>query len=97
VSVAFLVQRSIPLQTRGRYASFVAWCARSRSKRRRFLVWIAQSSMQLAKQVRDPLGIVLGTSDRAASSRPTAAWISLIIRCLRAECRLSPVPCLRAM
>jgi len=42
-------------------------------------------------------GIVLGTSDRVASSRATAAWISLIIRCLRAECRVSPVPCLRAM
>jgi hypothetical protein len=42
-------------------------------------------------------GIVLGTSDRAASSRATAAWISLIIRCLRAEPRVSPVPYLRAM
>ena len=42
-------------------------------------------------------GMVLGTSDRAASSRATVAWISLIIRCLRADCRVSPVPCLRAM
>jgi hypothetical protein len=42
-------------------------------------------------------GMVLGTSDRAASSRATAVWISLIIRCLRADCRVSPVPCLRAM
>ena len=42
-------------------------------------------------------GMVLGTSDRAASSRATAAWISLMIRCWRADCRVFPVPYLRAM
>ena len=89
VSVAFLVQRSIPLQTRGRYASFVAsWWARSGVKRGA-ASWLGSRNRLCSSRSRSAIrwGIVLGTSDRAASSRATAAWIFLMIRCLRADPR----------
>ena len=58
VSVVFLVQRSVPLRPPpGALRPFVARGGLGHAKtRRRLIAWVAQSSMQLAQQVRDPLG-----------------------------------------
>jgi hypothetical protein len=69
------------------YGSLPSWCAPSRSKRgaassfglrNRLCSWRSKSAIRW--------GIVFGTSDRAASSRATAACISLMITCLRPDC-----------
>ena len=62
-----------------RYGSFPRSALRHAKTRRRLMAWVAQAPMQLAQQVRDPLGHRFGNLDCAASSRATAAWISLII------------------
>jgi hypothetical protein len=56
LSLAFLVQRSIPLRPRGALRLLCHLVGSVKVKtRRRLLVWVAQSSMQFAQQVRDPL------------------------------------------
>jgi hypothetical protein len=56
-----LVQRSIPLRPRGALRLLGRLVGSVRVKtRRRLLVWVAQSSMQFAQQVRDPLRYCFG-------------------------------------
>ena len=100
VSVAFLVQRSVPLRPPGGATPPSSLVVGSVSGSKRS----AASSLGLRSRLCSSRsksairwGIVLGTSDRAASSRATAAWTSLMTSCLRADCRVSPVPFLRAM
>jgi hypothetical protein len=76
VSVAFLVQRSIPLRPPGalRLLRRFAWWARSGSKRGA-ASWLGLRNRLCSSRSKSAIrwGIVLGTSDRAASSRATAA------------------------
>ena len=99
VMVAFLVQRSIPLRPPGGAPPPSSLVVGSVRPTRGAASSLGLRSRLCSSRSKSAIrwGIVLGTSDRAASSRATAAWISLIIRCLRAECRVPPVPCLRAM
>lgn len=61
LSVAFLVQRSIPLRPQEALRILGRLVGSVRVKtRRRLLVWVAQSSMQFAQQVRDPLRYCFG-------------------------------------
>jgi hypothetical protein len=62
---------------RGRYASLGGWWAR----------WLAQSSMQFAQQVRDPLEARFGNLGVASCGH--SCLISLMITRLRADCRVA--------